>query len=259
MAGQNFTSKTNQHYNTQNTNIMKTLSKFTTLILLTLFSLGISAQNKFYVTTGGEMIFSFAPDIDNNGSAGNSVVRWTPWFNVQSYGNIDFSKNFGALVGMSIRNVGFIDESADPNNSGIKKKYRTYNFGIPVGIKLGVMNKFFLFGGYEIEFPFHYKEKTFVNNDKMDNKISGWFTGRTECCMHTVFAGVQLPMGVSLKFKYYLTNFFNEDFSEMVNGNINYPYAGKKANIMYISLSFALFNDTHINTYSSHSSSNNIY
>ncbi len=234
--------------------------KSTVLLLIILFTSQISiAQTNFYVTTGGEMIFSFAPDIDNNGTPGNSVMRWSPWFNLQSFGNIDFSKNVGGLIGMTIRNVGYIDDYADPLNSEMKKKYRTYNFGIPVGLKIGLMNKFFVFGGYEIEFPFHYKEKTFINNDKVDNKISGWFSDRTECCFHTVFAGVQLPGGMSVKFKYYLTNFFNEDFSVIRDGDVQFPYQGKKVNIMYVSLSFSLFRNTHIETYNYKSSSENVY
>ncbi len=222
-----------------------------TLLLLTLTFLSINkiySQSDFYVTTGGEMIFSFAPDIDNNGMPGQSIMRWSPWFNFQSYGNIDFNNYMGALLGISIRNVGFIDDMPDVNNTQLKKKYRTYNFGIPVGLKLGIMKRYFVFGGYEIEFPFHYKEKTFINNDKIDTKITGWFSGRTECCMHTVFAGIQLPHGMSVKFKYYLTNFFNEDYTEVIDGNTVRPYEGKKVNIMYISLSFSLFKNTRFET-----------
>ena len=217
------------------------------LLIFTIFSTNnLTAQKKFYVTTGGEMIFSFAPDIDNNGTPGNSIVRWTPWFNIQSFGHYNFSKVVGILFGAAIRNVGYIDDNVDPDNSAIKKKYRSYNFGIPVGLKIGLLNKFFLFGGYEIEFPFHYKEKTFENNSKIDNKITGWFTGRTNCCMNTVFAGIHIPFGINIKFKYYLTNFHNEDFTQVVNGETVKPYAGKKVNIMYVSVSFALFRNAHL-------------
>jgi hypothetical protein len=220
---------------------MKTFTRFFLIILLLIFISGKSfSQSDFYLTGGGEMIFSFAPNIDNNGTPGNSLVRWTPWFNLQGFGNFDFNDHIGSLFGLSIRNIGYIDDSPDKNNSGLKKKYRSYDFGIPVGLKLGKMGKFFVFGGYEIEFPFHYKEKTYLNNDKIDNKISGWFTGRTNCCLHTVFAGVQLPFGINIKYKYYLTNFFNENYSTIVNGDIYYPYQGKKVNIMYVSISFSL-------------------
>jgi hypothetical protein len=222
-----------------------------TIVILFLTASGSTfAQKNFYFTTGGEMIFSFAPDIDNNGTPGNGNVRWTPWFNVQSFGNYDFNKFSGAIFGLAIRNVGYIDENSDPNNTTmkIKKKYRTYNLGIPAGLKFGILDKFFIYGGYEIEFPLTYKEKTFINGEKHDNKIKGWFTGRNPCCFHTVFAAIQLPFGMSIKYKYYLTNFFNEDFSEIFNGTEIYPYKGKQVNIMYLSVSFTLFRNAKFDT-----------
>jgi len=113
--------------------------------------------------------------------------------------------------------------------------------GIPVGIKVGNLDKLFFYTGYEIEFPFHYKEKTFINGDKQDSKISVWFTKRTPALYHTVFAGIQLPYGLNVKVKYYFSNFFNEDFTVTVDGKEDHPYLGKKANIIYFSLSFDIF------------------
>jgi len=55
---------------------------------------------------------------------------------------------------------------------------------------------------------------------------------------HSVFAGVQFPYGVSLKFKYYLSEFFNQDFTE---GDGSQPYKGLKANVFYFSISTSLF------------------
>ena len=204
-----------------------------------------NAQVRTYATTGGEIIFSFA-DIDNNDINPDNIIRFSPVFNLQVFGNFDFGKNFGLLAGGSIRNVGFINGNTDPDNSGIKKKYRTYNLGIPVGFKVGDVNKFFFFGGYEIEFPFHYKEKTFVNGVKQDNKISTWFTSRVPTFYNSVFAGIQFPYGLNLKFKYYFTNFFNEGFTETVNSEDVMPYQGYKANVFYFSLSFALFQNNHV-------------
>ena len=204
-----------------------------------------NAQVRTYATTGGEIIFSFA-DIDNNDINPDNIIRFSPVFNLQVFGNFDFGKNFGLLAGGTIRNVGFINGNTDPDNSGIKKKYRTYNLGIPVGFKVGDVNKFFFFGGYEIEFPFHYKEKTFVNGVKQDNKISTWFTSRVPTFYNSVFAGIQFPYGLNLKFKYYFTNFFNEGFTETVNSEDVMPYQGYKANVFYFSLSFALFQNNHV-------------
>lgn len=212
---------------------------------MVLISVKVSAQTRTYVTSGGEMIFSFA-NIDNNGINPENIVRFSPVFNAQVYGNFDFGQNFGLIAGGSIRNVGFINGNTDPENSGVKKKYRNYNLGIPIGIKIGKLNKVFLFGGYEIEFPFHYKEKTFVNGTKQDAKISTWFSSRTPVLYHTVFAGIQFPYGMSLKFKYYLTNFFNKDFTETVNGVQTKPYSGYDANVFYFSFSFALFQNNKV-------------
>ena len=226
------------------------MKKITFLLLIGVLGLfsSVNAQ-KFYTTSGGEMIFSFAT-IDNNGSDGNNIMRWSPVFNAQFYGNYDFSKYAGFIMGAAIRNVGYIDGNPDVKNTAYKKKYRSYNFGIPVGIKIGNLDKFFVYGGYEIEFPFHYKEKTFFDGSKQDNKITDWFSKRTPVLYNTAFAGIQFPYGLNLKVKYYFTNFFNEDFEQVTDGNITKPYAGMKANIIYFSLSFDLFKNYNIDYHS---------
>jgi hypothetical protein len=218
-------------------------------LLFSLLGINAQAQDKFYTSSGGEMIFSFA-NIDNNGVAGSNIVRWTPWFNVQFYGNYDFNNHFGLIFGAAIRNVGFIYDNA-PNlnnigsdeyeNDNIKYKFRNYDFGVPVGIKLGILDKVFLFGGYEIEFPFWFKQKTFINDVKQDEKISIWFTSRTPAYYNTFFAGIQFPYGFSVKFKYYTSGFFNENYTEIQNGVSVQPYKGLKANMWYFSLCFSLF------------------
>ncbi len=192
----------------------------------------VGQSTKPYFTSGGEMIFSFA-SVDDNGSSDGSVMRWSPVFNLQVYGNYDFSKNAGFIFGGALRNVGFIYD--DPT-SGKKTKYRNYDIGIPVGIKIGNMNKLFFFGGYEIEFPINYKEKTFIDEKK--TKFNVWFSNRVPSYYHSVFAGIQFPYGVSLKFKYYLSEFFNQNYTE---SNGNQPYKGLKANVFYFSISTSLF------------------
>ncbi len=224
---------------------MKILKGLFFVLLFTFFTNSVTAQLRSYATTGGEIIFSFA-SIDNGDIGPNNIIRFSPVFNLQVFGNLDFNQHFGLIYGGAIRNVGFINGNTDGDNSNIKKKYRNYNLGLPIGLKIGNLNKFFFFGGYEIEFPFHYKEKTFVNGVKQENKISTWFTNRVPTVYNSVFAGIQFPYGLNLKFKYYFTNFFNEDFTETVNGEVLRPYKGYKANVFYFSLSFALFQGTHI-------------
>lgn len=210
-------------------------------IVLFLVSHGTKAQTgQFYTTSGGEMIFSFAT-IDDNGSSSGNIMRWSPVFNFQNLVNYDASKAFGLFSGINIRNVGYIyDNYTDPiTGDKVKKKFRNYNIGIPLGIKLGNLDKLFFYGGYEIEFPIAYKEKTFQNEIK--NKFVVWFSKRTPTVYHTVLVGIQFPYGFNLKFKYYLTNFHNKDFTESVGGIQTKPYENLNANVFYFSLSFDLF------------------
>jgi hypothetical protein len=167
------------------------------------------AQIKSYTSAGGEMIFSFA-NIKDNGNSESSNLRWSPVFNFQMYRNHDFNNFFGVFYGMGVRNVGFIYETP---NSDTMHKYRTYNLGVPVGIKLGSLKSTFFFGGYEIETPFHYKEKLFINDSKKE--VDGyWFNHRyVSAINHSVFAGINFKGGFSLKFKYYMNNFFNKAIS----------------------------------------------
>ena len=57
----------------------------------------------------------------------------------------------------------------DPTNQVFAYKFRTYNLGIPIGeLKSVILDDKFLFLGYELEIPIHYKQKTFINEDKED-------------------------------------------------------------------------------------------
>ncbi|MDZ7648113.1 MAG: hypothetical protein U5K54_13550 [Cytophagales bacterium] len=138
------------------------------------------------------------------------------------------SDKFGVFTGLAVRNVGFIYDV--PDQPGVRMKHRTYNLGVPIGFKIGNLDKAFLFGGYEFEIPIVYKEKTFVNEDKQD-KTTIWFSNRVNTWNNTVFLGVQLPAGLSVKFKYYLTNFFNKDYESTSNGVTTKPYANSDYNV----------------------------
>ena len=212
------------------------------IICLAVFSLSFTihgfCQSKSYVTTGGELIFSLA-SIEQNGSNENATLRFSPTFNLQTMLNKDMSKKFGLFTGLAIRNVGYIinDYIDRSNNLTFKKKFRTYNLGIPVGFKVGNLDKTFFYGGYEVEMAFIYKEKTFEDGDKTD-KITGWFSDRNELFQHGFLAGVQFPYALNLKFKYYLSEFHNRDYTNSAGIK---PYAGLKSNIYYFSLCFFLF------------------
>lgn len=204
-------------------------------------SMQAQQRPRSYITSGTEFIFSFA-SIDNNGVEGGNVMRFTGWLHLQGFYHYDFGKSAGIMTGLALRNVGFIYNEPE---SGLKKKYRTYNVGIPVALKVGSMGKAHLYAGYEIEFPTNYKEKTF-NNERKDDKFNVWFSKRTPALYHTVLVGVQFKYGLSVKFKYYLTNFFNQDYSEVnQDGVTEYPYQDIDVRIFYFSLNINLFRGTH--------------
>lgn len=222
------------------------MKKFLLLLLVVILLLPCNIygqdNSRSYFTSGAELIFSFA-SIDNNGLDGNNIMRFSGFFHLQGMYNFDFGKAAGLFTGLAIRNVGFIEDFPE---TGLRKKYRTYNLGIPVGLKLGSMGGTHLYAGYEIEFPTNYKEKTFINERK-DDKFNVWFTSRVPAFYHTVLVGVQFKYGFNLKFKYYLTNFFNQSYSyiDTETGAEVFEFADKDVRIFYFSLSFNLFRDTH--------------
>ncbi len=206
---------------------------------------GMAQVREFYFSSGGEIIFSGA-NVDYPDNSDGVVMRFSPVFNWQSLVNYDLSKKFGLFAGLAIRNQGFIYKF--PNDEtylgGKKIKFRTYNLGIPIGFKVGNLEKLHFYAGYELEFPFHYKEKWFENDDKT-KKISAWFTSRTPTIYNALYAGFEFPYGANLKFKYYLTNFHNRGFtlSDGADAGIQ-PYKDLSANVFYVSLSFFLFKNT---------------
>ncbi len=211
--------------------------KASLLAILILTVSAVSAQERVYSTSGWEFIFSGA-SIKDSGAELPSIMRFTIIVNLQSYLNVDMSDNFGIFAGLAVRNVGFI---YDVPNTGQRKKIRTYNIGIPIGFKAGNLNKTFLYGGYEIEFPFNYRERTF-ENERSTDKFSVWFSDRTSLAYHTVMVGIQLPYSTNIKFKYYLNNYLNQDFTATDSGgNQVKPFQGFDVNVFYFSLSFNIF------------------
>jgi hypothetical protein len=191
----------------------------------------VTKDVKPYFTSGGEWIFSTGT-LQNN----NNVVRFSPVINLQTLLNFDQSESFGWFTGVNIRNVGFIfDESAS-----VRKKVRNYNLGIPIGIKLGHLDDRFFFAGYELEIAMNYRERTFVDEVRTE-RFSVWFSDRVNTLQHALFIGYTLPKGTSIKAKYYLTSFFNQEFRATGADGPFQPYEGLDANIFYVSLNFSLF------------------
>jgi hypothetical protein len=210
-------------------------------IFCTLFAVSGFSQSKGYWSSGGEMLFSFA-DISDGGVDEGSALRWAPIINLQGRYNYDLNQNLGIFTGLGLHNVGYIydnykNRTVETNELGNphKQKFRSYNVGVPVGIKFGNMDDLFFYGGYEVEIPVLYKEKTFDAGGDKTNTTTGWFSDRQENFQHGFFAGVQFPYGFNVKFKYYVSEFHNQNYTE--SGGVK-PYSGLESHVMYFSVGY---------------------
>lgn len=224
------------------------MKRYILLLTLSLMFVALQAQDKnIYMSTGGEIILSGA-DVNFNGTDVNTNMRFTLFFHVQQQINFDLSNNLGLYTGLAIRNVGLIMEDyyqnvgydvdqTDPNyNKNTKVKHRSYALGFPIAIKLGSFdNNFFVYGGAEYEWMFHYKQKKFIDGEKY--KFKEWTSDRVNPWIPSWFAGVQFPGGFNLKFKYYMNDFLNKDFTGRDFGeDVDYSQF-ESTGIWYISLS----------------------
>jgi hypothetical protein len=207
---------------------MKTL--IPVFIIVLTFNFNTSAQ--FYKENSGEMIFAFS-NVEKEGQSIDSKMRFTIFFHLGTNFNYDFSKNFGFFTGYGLRNIGIITQEGD-----VKIKRRAYSLGVPLAMKAGSFkNNIYIYGGGEYELFFHYKQKQFIDGEK--TKQSEWFSDRTRRFNPSIFAGIHFPAGINLKFKYYLKNFLNtnytgNDFGEAVNYSVF-----NKVQLFYISLSYS--------------------
>lgn len=239
-------------------------NSFLTMIGFSLISGGIFAQN-IYPVTSGEMIFSqsttsFTQEFldqypDARVAADN--VRWTVFFHFGQYLHYDVNDKFGLFSGLGVRNVGMITDEALPqtvSESGetpyedYKIIRRQYLLGIPLAVKFGSFDKhFYFYGGAEYELAFAFKEKYWTgsfNRDDSKTKTTKWFANQTPTFIPSLFAGVQLPGGVNLKFRYYLTDFLDPDYKVSSNSNEGSSFSVsdlsryKESQIFYLSVSW---------------------
>lgn len=210
------------------------------LSLLMLLCLQNLIAQKSYLTTGGDIIFSFSNASRTTGAGSNSInsdPRFTLWFHFSSYYHIDFTKNIGIYTGIHVRNLGLTtnEPSSVDSTINVKWKRRSYALGVPLAIKIGALDKdlYFFFGG-EYDYNFHYKEKEFLSNGK--RKFSEWNSNRVTKFIPSVFGGVSFPGGFTLQLVWQLENFINPDYTYYTNNGSIMPNANLTSRIFYISL-----------------------
>lgn len=206
---------------------------------LLLSASGVLAQINIHSYSSGEIIFSqsdasFTQEFKETYSEAQVIsnnVRFTAFFHIGQYWHFDFSDNIGLISGVGIRNIGMITDERLPvfvTDGLVPVTYldykiirRQYMLGVPLMLKLGSFNKhFYFFGGAEMEFAFHFKQKYWTGTtDRSGDKTKSteWFSNRTQNFLPSVVGGVQLPGGLNVRFKYYLTDFLNHDYSVAAN------------------------------------------
>ncbi len=222
---------------------------FILIFILAIISFETSAQKKIYHSNGFEFILSGA-DVKFNGVDVNTNMRFTLFLHTQQHVNLDFNDHFGLFAGIGIRNVGFIVEDYYQNvgfsdidiehqhwNKSTKIKRRSYALGFPLAFKVGSFDKhFFFFAGGEYEWMFHYKQKQFLDGNKVI--FREWNSNRVNSWIPTLFAGVQFPQGFRLKFKYYMEDFLNPSFVGVDFGQpVDYSEF-ESTGMWYISMAF---------------------
>jgi hypothetical protein len=238
------------------------------LVLLLIASTRVFSQKvKVYDITNWEMIFSFS-DVQftdafsaqyPNAEVTKTNVRYTVFFHMGEYWNFDFGNHIGIYTGIGIRNIGLISDERLPDFVGsdqlvdYKIIRRLYTAGIPLAFKLGSFSdNLFFYAGGEYELGINYKEKYWRGTQSRTGsrtKSNTWFGDQAPGLLPSVFAGVQLPGGVNVKFKYYPDDFLNNKFTKGNNSvdgqayNISDLTRYKKSRVFYVSLSWQIDSD----------------
>jgi len=206
------------------------------LVILTGISLNYLNAQKVYPVTSGALLFQFANVELANSNVTNTPPRFTCFFHWGQYYHFDIADNIGFYTGLAIRNVGFIYDEELPQ----KTIRRSYTLGVPIALKLGSFkNHLYIFGGGEYEMLFHYKGKRWYSNERKGSKVKDteWFSNKTELFVPSVFAGIQFPKGFNIKFKYYLGDFLNLDYTGSDLGENNVSFSDfTKLEMFYISI-----------------------
>lgn len=239
---------------------MKKHILFLLTFLFTVLSSHSYAQRDVYMTSGGELIFSWGDlQYTNNYMQANpeseilaTPTRFTCFFHFGEYTHLNLNNFIGFYTGIGMRNVGFITDEVLPNPEvpgttfDAKIVRRTYNLGVPLAMKVGSFkDNFHIYLGGEYEWAFHYKEKYWKGHSRDGEKVktSKWWPNQATSFIPSAFVGVQFPKGVNLKLKYYLDNLLNHDYDRNPTSEtavVSDLSKYEQSQVMYISLSINL-------------------
>lgn len=160
---------------------------------------GFLDPGKMTITNSdGSVLSNNTPDV-------RMVPRSSLFFHIAEQAHFQLNNTFGFYTGIGMRNVGMINEIQDTLTFTLKQ--RAYSIGIPAAIKIGNMTKrAYLALGGEMEFFFHYKQKSWIGGRSNKIKFSQWFSDRMEMFNASLFAEVNFGKGNFIKLRYYPGN-----------------------------------------------------
>ena len=127
----------------------------------------IHASKWHYASQLDGSIFSTA--ITSGTNAGDPIVRYAPFFNIGHTIHNEFNNYSGAILGVGIKNIGFIEKRGDTTF-----KKRVYAFGVNAALKFGDMktNRFgFIGAGVDLLLlSFGHDFKFFVDKSNPNKK-----------------------------------------------------------------------------------------
>jgi hypothetical protein len=203
-------------------------------------SVASKPRQHIYPSVGGDgPILSFG-HVRDNGQHVATTPRFTLFFNIGRNYNYDVTKWLGFYSGINLKNIGIITKSND--SMDVKLKRRVYALGVPLGIKIGDVRggDFFVFLGGQYDLALNYKEKQFVNGDKV-RKFNEWFSHHTPLLMPSLFAGVRFYPGIGIKVQYYPNDFLNKEFKTGV-------YSHTESKLFFVTLTYD-FRDPFLKNY----------
>ena len=168
------------------------------------------------------------------GNEPTPIPRYSTFFHFGEQFHLNLGKSFGLYTGIGVRNIGMINRL----NDTIKIKQRVYALGVPVGIKLGDMQKrVYAALGAELELFFNYKQKTFLGSGRGDKveKFNEWFSDRTPLLNPSLFVEFNFKKGTYIKLRYYPMNFLVADKQNFTVNNIKTEFRPETSQLFALS------------------------
>ncbi len=181
----------------------------------------VETKKKISLTASAEGSMFQLALLEIGGQSELSTLRYSYFWNGGTHANFHINDKLTFYTGLSIKNLGFIYKG-DSNTY----KYRVYTLGVPVGLKIGDFKGKHVIVGGGVDFPFNYKEKSWVHNRKNKTKFNEWFSNRVNPVMPYVTAGYRFGNSFTVKFMYYPTDFWNNNL------------LSNSANLMTLTLGF---------------------